>query len=357
MSDSEDKQHDPSQRRIEEARRKGDIPRSAELISAAGWLGVLLAVLLSGEGIVAKIGSTGMMFVGQADRLAPEFLHGPRPPAGSVLPIITAVLPLFLLPVALAFLAILAQRAVVFSPQRLAPDWNRVSPLANARQKFGREGLVNFLKAVAKMLGVATALWLFLAGDATRLVASSALSPGQSAALLAQIMTGFLALICAIAVVFGGFDYFWQRQQYLRRNRMSRQELADEMKESEGDPHQRAHRRQRARDIATNRMLRDVAGADVVVVNPTHYAVALKWDRSKRAAPVCVAKGVDEIAARIRERAAEAGVPLHPDPPTARAIHASVEIGGQIRPEHYLAIAAAIRFADKIRKHGRKSAP
>jgi flagellar biosynthetic protein FlhB len=101
-------------------------------------------------------------------------------------------------------------------------------------------------------------------------------------------------------------------------------------------------------------MLTDVASANVVVVNPTHYAVALKWDRSKGGAPICVAKGVDEIAAKIRERAAEHGVPIHSDPPTARAIHATVEIGQEIRVEQYRAVAAAIRFADAMRKRARR---
>ncbi|MGB8814338.1 MAG: EscU/YscU/HrcU family type III secretion system export apparatus switch protein, partial [Paracoccaceae bacterium] len=125
---------------------------------------------------------------------------------------------------------------------------------------------------------------------------------------------------------------------------------------SEGDPHAKAQRRQRGYDIATNKMLADVATADVIVVNPTHYAVALKWDRTAKRAPICVAKGVDEIAARIRERAAEAGVPIHRDPPTARALHASVELGQEIRPEHYRAVAAAVRFAEAMRRRakGRK---
>jgi flagellar biosynthetic protein FlhB len=136
---------------------------------------------------------------------------------------------------------------------------------------------------------------------------------------------------------------------------MSRKEMLDEFKANEGDPHLKSARRQRAQEVATNRMLTDVAKADVVVVNPTHYAVALRWDRTKRGAPICVAKGVDEIARRIRERAAEHGIPIHRDPPTARAMHASVEIGQEIRPEHYRAVAAAIRFADSMRKRARRT--
>jgi flagellar biosynthetic protein FlhB len=126
--------------------------------------------------------------------------------------------------------------------------------------------------------------------------------------------------------------------------------VIDEHKDSEGDPHLKQQRRQRGHDIATNRMLLDVGCADVIIVNPTHYAVALKWKRSDRSAPICLAKGVDEIAARIREQAALHGVAVHSDPPTARALHATVEVGAPIRPEHYRAVAAAIRFAEALRK-------
>jgi flagellar biosynthetic protein FlhB len=164
------------------------------------------------------------------------------------------------------------------------------------------------------------------------------------------MMTEFLALACMVALVFGAIDYLWQKFEHLRRNRMSHEDLKREFKESDGDPHMRARRRHRAREIATRHMLREVASADVVVINPQHYAVALKWNRARRTAPICVAKGVDQIAMRIREQASLAGVPLHSDPATARALYATIGLGEAIHPEHYMAIAAAIRFADGIRK-------
>jgi flagellar biosynthetic protein FlhB len=126
--------------------------------------------------------------------------------------------------------------------------------------------------------------------------------------------------------------------------------MMDEHKNSEGDPHLKAKRRQKGQEIATNRMLSDVKTADVIIVNPTHYAVALKWDRASGRAPICVAKGVDEIAARIRERAAESGVPLHSDPPTARMLFVHLDVGQEVQPEHYRAVAAAIRFAEAMSK-------
>ena len=163
----------------------------------------------------------------------------------------------------------------------------------------------------------------------------------------------FLFIVVLIAMVIGAIDAFWQRAEHHRKNRMTLKELRDEMKEVEGDPHVNAQRRMKAQELALNRMMQDVPGADVVIVNPTHYAVALKWSRASPGAPVCVAKGTDLVAARIREVAGEAGVPIHSDPPTARAVHAVVGIGEEIRADHYAAVAVAIRFAEDMRRKAR----
>jgi len=131
---------------------------------------------------------------------------------------------------------------------------------------------------------------------------------------------------------------------------MSYQDIKDEHKNSEGDPHTKQQRQRRGQEIATNRMLLDVPDADVIIVNPTHFAVALKWEKQPGTAPECVAKGTDEVAAKIREVAATNGVPIHRDAGTARAIYATVEIGQEIEVKHYKAVAAAINFAETIRK-------
>ncbi len=170
---------------------------------------------------------------------------------------------------------------------------------------------------------------------------------------MVALVADFLKIVTVIALAIGGIDLLWQRAEHLRRNRMSHKELMDEHKQLEGDPHVKQQRRQRGQEIALNKMLADVPGADVVIVNPSHYAVALKWSRKPGSAPVCVAKGVDEIAARIREIASQSGVPIHRDPPTARALHAAVPIGEEIRPEHFAAVAVAIRFADEMSRKRR----
>lgn len=351
QEDDADKEHEPSQKRLDDARKRGEVPKSTELITAASYGGLLLAGLLGGSGLLLRAGETGAMLLGQADRMAPLFLASARPPTGGLLWSLSAIFaPLFLLPMAAALAAVLAQRALIFAPEKLQPKLSRISPFANAKQKFGREGLMSFAQSTGKLVLVSLLLGLFMARHADTILISLHMTPAQSSAAMVQILMDFLFLVLLISVVFGAGDYLWQINMHSFRNRMSRKELMDEMKDSEGDPHVKQQRRQRGHDIATNRMLLDVAQADVIIVNPTHFAVALKWQRSDRTAPVCLAKGVDEIAARIREKAAECGVPLHSDPPTARALHASVEIGATIHPEHYRAVAAAIRFSEAMRK-------
>lgn len=349
--DGDDKTFDPSQRKLDEARKRGEIARAPDVNAAATYAGLLLAIVLTGEFILLQIGAMGQSILDQAGSLAHLIAAGGQAAIAPLLRAVgLAILPFFALPFVAVIVALLAQRAIIFSPEKLAPRLSRISPFATAKQKFGLQGLFEFGKSTIKMVAIGLLLALHLSWRADEIVGSLYLSANAAIALMLRLMIEFLSLILLLATVIGLADYFWQRAQHLKRNRMSRKEMMDEHKDSEGDPHAKAARRQKGQEIALNRMLQDVAKADVVIVNPTHYAVALRWKRSDRNAPICVAKGVDEIAARIREKAALAGVPLHSDPPTARAIYAAVEIGDPIRPEHYKPVAAAIRFAEALKK-------
>lgn len=349
-SDTE-KEHEPTQKRLDDARQRGEVPHSADLAVAASYAGLLLAGAVSGLSILTGIGQAGMVLLDQADSLASGFLSAGRAPVWGVLSAIgLASAPLFLLPMVAVVLAVIAQRSFVVAPEKLAFKLSRVSPLATLKHKYGREGLFEFAKSFAKLAIFSVILGLFLVVRAPDLLATLHMSPALATGVMVQVMMEFLFLVLLVSVGIGVLDYFWQRAQHIHRNKMSRQEVIDEQKDAEGDPHTKAERRQRGQEIANNRMMQDVPSADVIVVNPTHYAIALKWNRAARGAPVCVAKGVDEIAARIREEATRAGVPIHSDPPTARAIYASVAIGDQIHPDHYRAVAAAIRFAEAMRK-------
>ncbi|MEO1677490.1 MAG: flagellar type III secretion system protein FlhB [Pseudomonadota bacterium] len=353
----ESKPYEPSPKKLEDARKRGDIPRAADLTSAFAYAGFLLALGLAGAMTAGGIGALGTALIGQADRLAPLFLRGPSlAPTGEVLRSAgSALAPLFGVPMLLVLGALIAMRGIVVAPDKLKPKLSRISLISNAKQKFGVSGLVEFAKSFVKLIVYSAALGLFLASRVDELVSATALEPRQSSVLLGRLSVEFLAVIVAIAGVIGALDYIWQHAELRRRNMMSHKELRDETKDMEGDPHLKERRRARGMAIAQNAMLADVPDAAVVIVNPEHYAVALKWAPGDPGAPVCVAKGVDEVAARIREAALEAGVPIHRDPPTARALHATVDLGEEIAEDHYGPVAAAIRFADAMRARARAS--
>ncbi len=349
--DSSDKEFEASQRKLDDARQRGEIPKSQDINTAAAFLGLTLAALVIGGSGVTAFGNAFVSTLQQADRLAQQVTQSEQASLGAIgLAFIWPTLPIFALPMLAVLAALFAQRAIHFAPEKLNFKLSRISPLAVAKQKFGIEGMVDFAKNSAKMVVIGTALSVYLLTRAPQVLESIFLETATSMALMLRLFIEFLMLVVLISAIFGAVDYFWQLAQHARRNRMSRKEMMDEMKESEGDPQTKQTRRARAVDIATNQMISDVAKADVVIVNPTHYAVALKWSRAKGSAPICLAKGVDEVAARIREAARLAQVPIHSDPPTARALFAAVKLGAEILPEHYRAVAAAIRFSEKMRK-------
>ncbi len=354
MSEGEEKPHEPSQKRLDDARKRGEVPQSPDLLTAAGYGGFIVAGLGFGAAALGAAANAAMGMLAQADRLAPQAMssaaHGLQLAVfGMVMPL----LPFFLFPAVMVGLGLLAQRALVFAPEKLALKLSRIDPVAAFGRKFGPDGLVEFLKSGAKVVVTGWLLVWFLTRHMADLFATVATEPAQGLALMMHLVLQFMVLVLVVSLLFGAADYLWQVFRHRHRNRMSRQEMVEEHKESEGDPHFRQHRRQRGQEIALNRMLRDVETADVIVVNPTHYAVALKWNRARRQAPICVAKGVDEAARAIRERAAIHGVPIHRDPPTARAIYASVRLGEPVRPDQYRAVAAAIRFAEAMRRRAR----
>lgn len=352
--DEADKEHEASQQKLDKAREDGDIPRSTDLQTAAATGGLLLALLSLGAWSVTQAGTAGMVVLEQSDRLSTLVATaGTAPIAGLVLALAGPPLALLLVAPLLVLGLLFATKGLTFAPGKLAPKLSRISVIAAAGQKFGMEGWVEFGKSAAKMGVVSLILYVFVSRRLEDILASLYLTPAMSAALMARLVLEFLFIVFLVQLAIGGVDHLWQTFRHGKRLRMSRKEMMDEFKESEGDPHLKAARRQRAQEVATNRMLTDVGSANVVLVNPTHYAVALKWERSKGAAPICVAKGMDEVARKIRERATEHGVPIHSDPPAARAIHATVEIGQEIRVEHYRAVAAAIRFADAMRRKSR----
>ncbi|MTH65850.1 flagellar type III secretion system protein FlhB [Paracoccus shanxieyensis] len=346
----EDRQYEASEQKLRRAREEGDIPRSTELGAALMYLGVWLAFLLAGARLVPDWLDMAARALGAErwpDGRGQSIMDLSRGIAGYAGGAVLAFVAIICVPI---MLGLVVQRSVVFTPKKLLPDLKRIDPMKNAAQKFGKSGLVTFAISVAKVILVGIGGWLLYASLLGWMMTSEAMADLQWVSGLGTILHQALWLALGIGIAFAAIDMLWKRLEYMRRQRMSRKELQDEHKDSEGDPHMKSARRQKSVDIVLNSMLADVEKADVVIVNPTHYAVALEWKRGSGRAPVCLAKGVDEIAARIRERAQEHQIPLWSDPPCARAIHATVEIGAEIRSEHFAPVAAAIRFAEAMRK-------
>lgn len=352
---SGEKSFEASQQRIARAREKGDIARSTDVTAAAAYLGLLVVTATAGGAALMHAGSDLMIFLDQPDRLAGQILGsgGPLLSARIIGDILLSLAPFLLAPAVAVLVALFAQQGVVFSGEKLMPQFSRISPLGNAKKRFGTSGIVEFLKSFVKAATICWGLVWYMQDDIDAFIGSSTAEPAAVTRMTLDAFSALLTITVVVAVAIAGLDLVWQRFDHSRRLRMTHQELREEHKESEGDPHMKAQRRGRAEAIAMNRMLLDVPKADVVIVNPTHYAVALKWTRAKGSAPACVAKGADGVALRIRAVAELAGVPIHQDAPTARALHATVEIGQEIAPDHYRAVAAAIRFSDRMRKAAR----
>lgn len=245
-------------------------------------------------------------------------------------------------------------KGIVFSAEKVKPKLNKISLLKNAKNKFGLQGIFEFIKSFAKMLVYGLCCCCFIIFELEEVLGLLRLESRLAMATLFALILRLMGMLVVIAMVFGLIDFAWQYFNFMRKNRMSLKEMRDEHKESEGDPHFKQKRIMRGREIALNHMIEEVKDADVIIVNPTHYAVALKWSKRAGEAPVCVAKGVDHVAMRIREAASAADIAIFDDPPTARALYAGVKLGDEIEPEFYLPVAAAIRFANEIRARAKR---
>ncbi len=348
--DDGQKTEEPTQKRIQDAIDRGEAPRSQDVVA--------LALLVTATIVVAIWSSDGgAAFV----RHFQPFLESPhaipadggglaRLAMGAAFAVAALIgLPLLALFVA-AVVANVAQAPPVFTGEKLKMDLAKLSPIQGLKRLFGFEALVTFAKGLLKVAcASAAAVWAVWpdAGALARLMAGD---PALVGAASVELLLRMLMAMLAVIAIFAALDYAWQRFSFLRRMRMSRQEMRDELKQTEGDPLVKMKIRQVRLERSRRRMMAAVPEATVVVTNPTHFAVALKYEQgAKRAAPVCVAKGVDALALRIRAVAEGAGVPVVENPPLARALYRGVEIDQEIPVEHYKAVAQIIGFVMKTR--------
>ena len=331
-------------RRLEEARREGDVAKSAELAQTCALAGAFGAVLIGGGYLAKNLAENLTPFLAHPDTMQLQGQAGTQ----VAWQVLWAGAPALLAVLGATMLAGVGgnviQHGFLFTTAKLRPDLNRISPAEGFKRLFGIDGLMNFLRAGLKVLLTAAVAWWVLAPkakDAPFLVALDPMSLlGYVAGLARSLMFAVLALLALGAVL----DFGWQRQRFLTRMRMTKEELREDYRQSEGDPHIKARQRQIRMERARRRMIQQVPKATVVVMNPTHYAVALRYEQGETPAPECVAKGVDAVALRIRKIAEEAGVPVIEDAPLARALYANVEVDQIIPHQHYEAVAKIIGF-------------
>ena len=348
---SQEKTFDATQGKIDDARKKGDIAKSAEIASVALYCGVALAIMTLGGTIGLRIMSQLSGVLEYPERAGELILTGSGGPdlLGTVA---MGLVPLLLIMMTAVILALVAQRSIIFAPDKIQPKLSKLSPISNAKQKYGRDGMVEFAKRAVKLVVICVAAGFYL----IRLTGEVSQQIGMPEGFLFQKLASesllLLGWMIAATIVIAAVDLPFAQWSHLLKLKMTREEVKDENKKNEGDPMMKSLRRARAREISNSTMINDVASANVVIVNPTHYSVALKWDREAGGAPVCVAKGVDGLALAIRVKAKECGILIHSDPPCARAIYATVEVGDEIRPDHYAAVASAIHLAQTLSRQG-----
>ncbi|HEV8392596.1 MAG TPA: flagellar biosynthesis protein FlhB [Dongiaceae bacterium] len=348
--DDSQKTEDPTSRRLDEARNRGQVANSREVNNLL-MLGVFsLSILFFGGGAAGAIYKATMPFIESPDQVPADFGHLIQ----MAWKLLGVLLMAGAVPLVLALIAAIGagylQFGLVWSADGLMPKLDKISPLAGLKRMFSMRSLAEFVRGLLK-LAVVGSIAMFLivpeVAHLNKLIGMEMIQLlGETKALLAKLLIGVVAIVAAIATI----DVIYQRMQHLREMRMSRQEIKDEFKETEGDPLIKGRLRQLRMERTRRRMMAQVPQSDVVVTNPTHYAVALKYDPGSMGAPKMMAKGVDKVAQKIREIAREHGIPVVENPPLARGLFAAVDVDQEVTPEFYKAVAEVISYIFKLKR-------
>ena len=349
QSEENEKSEDPTQKRLQDALERGDVAKSQEVstwfVLAGGTLMLMTFAGSMGSGLKAtfagllanahQIPADGSSLVRLSGRLGVEVI------AAIAIPVLLVAL--------FAVAGNMIQHRLVWSAESLKPKLSKISPAAGLKRLFSKQALVNFVKGILKIALLGTVMAMLLWPERDRLdtlvtLDVAAILPFTS--VFALKMLGFVVVILAFIAA---ADFFFQYRQWYEKQKMSLREIKEEFKHTEGDPAIKARIRRIRETRMRKRMMAAVPDASVVIMNPTHYAVALKYERGDNA-PVCVAKGVDAIALKIREVAETHHVPVVENPPLARALHASVEIDQEVPAEHYRAVAEVIGYVMRLRQ-------
>lgn len=347
--DEASKTEDPTPKKLEEARKKGQVPMSREINN---WV-----MILAGTLVVLAMGPSAMENLAMVMRTYIERVHDlPEVPGGFQFVVVEALketlmiiaLPLLFL-LAAAFIGPFIQVGPLFAPEIIKMDISKISPMKGFARLFSMKSIAEFIKGILKITIISVVGFIIMKpffGSMEHMVGLPVpLALSETKILISRLLIGILVVLFIVAVL----DLLYQRYEHMKKMRMTKQELKDEYRQSEGDPHVKAKLRQLRQEKARARMMQAVPDADVVITNPTHYSVALKYDPDKNEAPIVVAKGVDELALRIRETAKEHDVIILPNPPLARVLFETVEVDDAVPAEQYKAVAEIISYVFRLK--------
>ena len=351
MADDTDKSSQteaPTQRRLEEAAKHGDIVKSQEVTTFVVLLGGAITLAAFGHSTAESFARTFRMFLERPDQIPVDSAGIMSLFKGTIWSLMAMLAPVFGLIAAISLAGHVLQSRPTIALDRITPDLSKLSPLKGLKRLFGLEGLSNLGKGLLKIAIVGSVVWTVLWPERGNLEAILGHNPAQVAGdMIGLTMKMLIAALCVLALI-AVADYALQYYRFMQRNRMSKQEIKEEFRQTDGDPAVKAKVKQIRMERSRRRMMAQVPEATVIITNPTHYAVALKYESGKMAAPICVAKGMDALALRIREVAQEHDVPIVENPPLARALYATVDLDEQVPAEHFKAVAQVIGYVMRL---------
>ncbi|MEO5375548.1 MAG: flagellar biosynthesis protein FlhB [Alphaproteobacteria bacterium] len=351
MADDEggEKTEEPTDKRMGQAREEGNIPISQELIHFVMMTGILVMVWFMLPRLMAKIVPILRPFLAEPHAIPTDFANLER----VFIDVTIDVMLLLAFPIAMFMLlgvaANVAQNGFSWSSKKLAPNLGKLSPINGLKRMFGSHGLTEFVKGIIKLVVIT---WVMYAYVGPRIGIIAEMPTMDMMAMMVEMHDLIIRVLMAVLgamVIIAGADLFYQRFKHYSQLKMTKTEVKDESKASEGDPQVKGRIRRMRAEKARMRMMQAVPNASVVVTNPTHYAVALVYEMEEMSAPRLVAKGVDSLALRIREVAEENEVPIVENPPLARALYATVELDHEIPPDHYKAVAEVIGYVMRLK--------
>ena len=348
--DQDQKTEQPTSKRLDEAREKGQLPISREIGNLASFVGILLVVKWLAPGMAGHLVQTLRIFI-EAPHAFVIDDHGIQTLAYDTALQVGMVTGLIFLVMAISIIGgHLVQTGLFASANLLVPDLSRLSPLNGLKRLFSANSLVELAKSFGKLIFLGTAVFIILWRLRPTLPGLVAVPLMESVEFLYQQAVHIIIVLLFIFMLIAVGDLFFQRYTYIKNLKMTKAEVKDEYRQQEGDPLIKGRLRSIRLERARKRMIAQVPKADVVITNPTHYAVALKYESGKTAAPVVLAKGVDRVAERIREVAEESAITIVSNPPLARVLYDTVDIDQEIPTQHYKAVAEIISYVYKLKK-------